>query len=100
MRLTGEMVVTRSPGLTPNSKSPRGSGRGLICSCAVVFLLGAGAASAGPVIVVADQTQEAIQAALDALGGPGTVLIPPGQYEIEGTLLIRTDGVTLQGSGA
>jgi hypothetical protein len=52
------------------------------------------------VIVVADQTEEAIQAALDALGGPGTVLIPPGQYEIEGTLLIRSDGVTLQGSGA
>ena len=98
MRPTGEMVMTRSPAFARNSKSPRGSGR--VYSWAVVFLLGAGAASAGPVIVVADQTQEAIQAALDALGGPGTVLIPPGQYEIEGTLLIRTDGVTLQGSGA
>src|SRR5215469_3142706 len=100
MQCTGEMVVTRSPAFARNSKSPRGSGRGLFYSWAVVFLLGAGASSAGPVIVVADQTQEAIQAALDALGGPGTVLIPPGQYEVEGTLQIRSDGVTLQGSGA
>jgi hypothetical protein len=67
---------------------------------AAVSLFLVRAAVAGPVIVVTDQTQEAIQAALDSLGGPGTVMIPPGRYQIDGTLLIRSDGVTLQGSGA
>ncbi len=58
----------------------------------------AGAATA-EVIVVGDQTQEAIQAALDQLGGPGTVIVPPGRYQVDGTVVIRNDGVTLQGSG-
>jgi len=58
----------------------------------------AGAATA-QVIVVGDQTQEAIQAALDQLGGPGTVIVPPGRYQVDGTVVIRNDGVTLQGSG-
>ena len=58
----------------------------------------AGAATA-QVIVVGDQTQEAIQAALDELGGPGTVIVPPGRYQVDGTVVIRNDGVTLQGSG-
>jgi hypothetical protein len=62
-------------------------------------LLAASIASAGPIIVVEDQSQAGIQAALDELGGPGTVILPPGQYQIEGTLLIPSDGVTLQGSG-
>ena len=50
-------------------------------------------------IVVTEQTQAAIQAALDGLGGPGTVTLPPGRYQVDGTLRIRNDGVTLQGSG-
>jgi hypothetical protein len=60
----------------------------------------AGAAKAQTVIVVTDQTQAGIQAALNALRGPGTVMLPPGRYQIDGTLMIRNDGVTLQGSGA
>src|SRR5262249_30990681 len=51
------------------------------------------------IIVVEDQTQEAIQAALDALGGRCTVILPAGRYPVDGTLTIRGDGVTLQGSG-
>lgn len=63
---------------------------------AVLFLAGAAAAD---VIVVKGQSQEAIQAALDALGGPGTVFVPAGRYRIDGRLIIRNDEVTLQGSG-
>jgi len=67
----------------------------------VPFLSFASVAAADPVVVVADETRAAIQDALDTLGGPGTVIIPPGRYRIEedATLLIRNDGVTLQGSG-
>src|SRR5258708_7732087 len=74
--------------------------RMLSCS-AVAFLSFASVAAADPVVVVGDETRAAIQDALDALGGPGTVIIPPGRYRIEedATLLIRNDGVTLQGSG-
>lgn len=69
------------------------------CFQAVAILSLAGAAAAQTVIVVTDQTQAGIQAALNALRGPGTVMLPPGRYQIDGTLMIRNDGVTLQGSG-
>lgn len=62
-------------------------------------LLAAGTGKGQTVIVVEDQTEEAIQAALDELGGSGTVALPPGRYPVDGTLTIRGDGVTLQGSG-
>jgi polygalacturonase len=50
-------------------------------------------------ITVVGQSQESIQAALDALGGRGTVFVPAGRYQIDGTLIIRNDEVTLQGVG-
>lgn len=56
-------------------------------------------AIAGRVITVTDQTQDAIQRALYELGGPGTVVVPPGSYAIEGTLQIPNDEVTLLGPG-
>ena len=70
-----------------------------VVSAVVVSLLGGGA-SAGPIIQVTEQTQVAIQRALDDLRGPGTVVLSPGAYEVDGTLMIRYNGVTLQGSGS
>jgi len=70
------------------------------CRLALVCgLLAAGAVHAQTIIVVQDQTQQAIQDALDSLGGPGTVIVPAGRYPVDGTLIIRGDGVTLQGDG-
>src|SRR5712692_10014773 len=51
-------------------------------------------------IVVDGTDQAAIQSALNAAVGPCVVIIPPGRYQIEGTLLFRGDDVTLMGSGA
>ncbi len=45
-------------------------------------LLLASVAMAQTEITVMEQSQEAIQAALDALGGPGTVIVPAGRYRI------------------
>ncbi len=72
-----------------------------MCSLpAVAISLFAGTAFAQRTIVVTDQTQAGIQRALNDLQGPGTVVLPPGAYQIDGTLMIRNDGVTLQGSGS
>ncbi len=68
-------------------------------SAMAVSLL-AGTAFAQRTIEVTDQTQAGIQRALNDLGGPGTVVLPPGGYQIDGTLIIRSDGVTLQGAGS
>ncbi len=68
-------------------------------SAMAVSLL-AGTAFAQRTIEVREQTQAAIQRALNDLQGPGTVVLPPGGYQIDGTLIIRYDGVTLQGSGS
>jgi hypothetical protein len=59
-----------------------------------------GSAFAQRTIVVRDQTQAGIQRALNDLQGPGTVVLPPGAYQIDGTLIIRNNGVTLQGLGS
>ncbi len=67
--------------------------------CAALLCLG-GTAMAGTTIVVTEPTQAAIQAALNTIGGPGTVLLMPGRYPVDGTLIIRDSGVTLRGSGA
>jgi hypothetical protein len=75
--------------------------RRLLVGVAVAcFLSAANRAWADEIIVVDGDTQAAIQAALDALRGPGTVVVPPGRYQIEGTLWIRGDDVTLLGSGS
>ena len=74
-------------------------GRMWCCAVAALLFL-ARVAAAQPAIVVDEQTQAGIQRALNALHGPGTVILPAGRYQIDGTLIIRDDGVTLQGSGA
>ncbi len=70
-----------------------------VCLAVPASLLLAGVASAQTVITVTEQTQAGIQSALNQLGGPGTVFLPSGRYLIDGTLRIRTNGVTLQGAG-
>ena len=37
---------------------------------------------------------------MDAITEPTVVLIPPGEWESIGTVLVTTDGVTILGSGA
>src|SRR5260370_39504656 len=73
---------------------------------AVVLLLAAVAASAD-VIVVQEQTQAAIQTALNRVQPPGTVVLPPGRYPLDvrdaqGRLVplrVRNSDITLQGAG-
>ncbi len=66
------------------------------CFAAVLCWVGAAAAD---VIVVQEQTQAAIQTALNRVQRPGTVILPPGRYQIDGTLVVRIDQLTLQGAG-
>lgn len=71
---------------------------------AVLFLAGAAMAD---VIVVQEQTQTAIQTALNRVRAPGTVILPPGRYPLnlrdtQGRLMplrVRNSDVTLQGAG-
>ena len=37
---------------------------------------------------------------MDALGGPGVVLIPAGSFELDGTVTVTSDDVTILGAGA
>jgi hypothetical protein len=51
-------------------------------------------------IVVSGADEAAIQSALDAAVGPCTVVVPPGRYQIDGTLLFRGDDIKFMGSGS
>lgn len=51
------------------------------------------------VIVVVGFSEQDVQAALDAAGDQGTVVVPAGRYAIEGTLRVRSNGLTLSGAG-
>src|SRR5258708_2165642 len=74
-------------------------------SAAVVLLLAA--AASADVIVVQEQTQAAIQTALNRVQPPGTVVLPPGRYPLDvrdaqGRLVplrVRNSDITLQGAG-
>ncbi len=70
--------------------------------CVAAFLIAASitARAQDCSIVVDGADQAAIQSALDAVVGPCVVVIPPGRYQIEGTLLIPGDDITLMGSGS
>jgi Pectate lyase superfamily protein len=70
--------------------------RSFCCFAAILSWAGAAAAD---VIVVQEQTQAAIQTALNRVRPPGTVVLPPGRYQIDGTLFVRIDQLTLQGAG-
>src|SRR5258707_11464947 len=71
--------------------------RSFCCFVAILCWVGTAAAD---VIVVQEQTQAAIQTALNRVRPPGTVVLPPGRYQIDGTLFVRIDQLTLQGAGS
>jgi hypothetical protein len=52
------------------------------------------------VIVVGAPTELAVREALGRVTGPAVVVLPPGRYEISGTLDIKTDDLLLVGAGA
>jgi hypothetical protein len=66
------------------------------------------AAASADVIVVQEQTQAAIQTALNRVRPPGTVILPPGRYRLDVRdvnqhlvpLRVRSSDITLQGAGA
>ncbi len=75
-----------------------------VSAAAVLLLAGAAAAD---VIVVQEQTQAAIQRALNQVQPPGTVILPPGRYPLDSRdsqgrlmpLRVRISDLTLQGAG-
>ncbi|MBW2453483.1 MAG: hypothetical protein JRI68_03185 [Deltaproteobacteria bacterium] len=54
---------------------------------------------AAPIVIATGGTRDELQAAVDALAGPGVVLVPPGEWECVGTVLVTTEDVTILGSG-
>ena len=63
------------------------------------LLLVALPARAAPVVVATGGTRDELQAAVDALAGPGVVIVPPGEWELVGTVTVSADDVTILGSG-
>ncbi|MBW2527174.1 MAG: right-handed parallel beta-helix repeat-containing protein, partial [Deltaproteobacteria bacterium] len=60
----------------------------------------ASTAFADPIVIAPGGTRDELQAVMDGLTEPTVVLIPPGEWECIGTVLVTTDGVTILGSGA
>jgi hypothetical protein len=57
-------------------------------------------ALAEPIVIAASGSRDDVQAAVDALGGPGVVLVRPGEWVLGGTVTIAADDVVVLGSGA
>src|SRR5260370_35594179 len=78
--------------------------RSFCCFAAILCWVGAAAAD---VIVVQEQTQAAIQTALNRVRPPGIVVLPPGRYPLDARdaqgrlvpLRVRNSDITLQGAG-
>jgi hypothetical protein len=66
----------------------------------LIVLCSAVPAGAASVVVATGGTRDELQAAVDALGGPGVVLVPPGEWELIGTVTVTADDVTILGAGA
>ncbi|MBM4360524.1 MAG: right-handed parallel beta-helix repeat-containing protein [Deltaproteobacteria bacterium] len=66
---------------------------------ALAFLASASTAWAAKVVVASDGSPSALTAALDALGGPGVVVVPPGEFAFDGSVSIPSDDVTILGAG-
>lgn len=64
------------------------------------LLLIATSARAQTVVYAKDGTRASVQAAVDSLAGPGVVVLPVGQFELVGSVLVSTDDVTIIGAGA
>jgi hypothetical protein len=57
-------------------------------------------ARAEPVVFSPTGTQADLQTAVDLVDSPGVVVIPPGKWELLGSVAVNKDGVTLIGAGA
>lgn len=68
--------------------------------CCLAVILSWMSYARADVVVVQEQTQAAIQNALNHVQSPGTVILPAGRYQIDGTLFVRIDQLTIQGAGA
>ena len=71
----------------------------LIIAAAAAAALPGGDASAATVVVAEGGSQAQLQAAVDALGGPGVILVPPGSWEFDGTVNVSASNVTILGAG-
>ncbi len=69
-------------------------------SSLLAVLLVSPAVDAQTVAYAKDGTRAAVQAAVDALKGPGVVVIPEGEFELVGTVSVTADDVTVIGAGA
>ncbi|RLB64357.1 MAG: hypothetical protein DRI90_04755 [Deltaproteobacteria bacterium] len=74
--------------------------RCLAALVALAAVLGAPPALADLIVIADGGTRDQLQAAIDALGGPGVVLVPPGEWECIGIVDVAADGVTILGSGS
>ncbi|MBW2455039.1 MAG: hypothetical protein JRI68_11040 [Deltaproteobacteria bacterium] len=63
-------------------------------------LLVASPALADPIVLATGGTDAEVQAAVDSLGGPGVVLVPPGEYALSAPVNVTADDVTVLGSGS
>lgn len=73
----------------------------MLCCCAAALFFRASAAKAEDpcsVCVLEEHSQQAIQSALNRVTSPGTVILTPGRYEINSSLLVRSADLTLRGS--
>lgn len=68
-----------------------------VLSC---LLVTASPATAAKVVFASDGTPAGVEAALAALGGPGVVVLPAGDFVFDKTVSIPYDDVTLLGAGS
>jgi hypothetical protein len=67
---------------------------------ALALLASTPPAAAAKVVLANDGTPASLTAALTALGGPGVIVVPPGDFAFDGTVTIPYDDVTILGAGA
>jgi hypothetical protein len=63
-------------------------------------LVVASSAQAQPIVFCPSGTQADLQAAVDAVDSPGVVVVPPGKWDVIGSVAVTRDGITILGAGA
>jgi MYXO-CTERM domain-containing protein len=74
----------------------------LLAACAALVLPGPRAARATAILVVSSGERDELQAAVDqaaALTEPAVILVPPGSWELFGTVTVGVDNLTILGAG-
>ncbi len=66
----------------------------------VLTVVVASPAQAQPIIFCQTGTQPDLQAAVDAVDSPGVVVVPPGKWDVLGSVTVSRDGITILGAGA